>query len=209
MAAPVFLSACPPPHPPHVASIILGTRINLKNFLVVDVVSGVTTGLPLSCRSVSVCPFPDTLDGELFLIRDRYHVPWSLELCELFAKTEDQGVQWVLGVPDQYILLFAYIDSLVEEAKATGKTVDPQIIAQLEYDLPNIVILPCQSTDPSLTIRRMVVQKCWREAALIYFYMVGLYTIWVRVDDSSLTHCRYFTEHMHSTRGSNRLKRDL
>ncbi|CCO36667.1 hypothetical protein BN14_10809 [Rhizoctonia solani AG-1 IB] len=51
-AAPVFLSACPPPHPPHAASIMLGTRINLKNFLVADVISGITTGLPLSCRMV-------------------------------------------------------------------------------------------------------------------------------------------------------------
>ncbi|CEL61374.1 hypothetical protein RSOLAG1IB_09977 [Rhizoctonia solani AG-1 IB] len=50
MAAPVFLNACPPPHPPHVASIMLGNSMNLKGFVVADVIFGIATGLPLSCR---------------------------------------------------------------------------------------------------------------------------------------------------------------
>ncbi|CEL61383.1 hypothetical protein RSOLAG1IB_09986 [Rhizoctonia solani AG-1 IB] len=186
-AAPVFLSACPPPHPPHVASIMLGNSINLKGFVVADVVFGIATGLPLSCRSVSIRLFTDALGGKLSsLIRDRYHVPWSLELCELFAKADDQGAQWVLGIPDQYILLFTFIYGLMEEAKATGGSVDPQIIAQIEDDMPEIVILPCQSTDPSLTFCRMVVQECWREAALIYFYMVlhGAHALDPRVEQA-------------------------
>jgi hypothetical protein len=112
----------------------------------------------------------------------------------------------VLGIPDQYILLVAYIDSLLE-AKATGTSVDPQIIAQIEDDMPKIVILPCQSTDPSLAICRMVVQECWRQAMLIYFYMVSLYSICI--DDSFPTFCRYFMEHTHSILGLNKLKRDL
>jgi hypothetical protein len=44
---------------------MLGNSMNLKGFVVADVVFGIATGLPLSCRSVSIHPFPDALGGQL------------------------------------------------------------------------------------------------------------------------------------------------
>ncbi|KAG8690593.1 hypothetical protein FRC11_010534 [Ceratobasidium sp. 423] len=149
--APVFLAACPVPHPPHLSAILLEAGINLRHFATMDVASSVVTGAPLFCR---------------------YHVPWSLDLCdEITKKREDQGLQWLLGIPDQSILLFGYLNGLKEDADAAGRAVDPGTIEQVEDDLKNIPILVCESRDPALAIRRMVVQECWREAMSIYLYM--------------------------------------
>ncbi|CAE6451353.1 unnamed protein product [Rhizoctonia solani] len=160
-AAPVFISACPPPHPPHIRSIMLETGLNLKSFVVADLITSVTTGRQLACS--------EQLTG----MGDRYHVPWSLDLCEELVKTEEnQGLQSILGVPDQFILLFAYVDAIKKEAEALGTMVDTRIIERIEDDMHKITIFPCHSRDPSLAIGRMVVQECWREAVLIYIYMV-------------------------------------
>ncbi|CAE6493245.1 unnamed protein product [Rhizoctonia solani] len=150
-AAPVFLSACPPPHPPHLCDILLETGINLKHFAAVDVATSITTGRPLLCR---------------------YHVPWSLELCdEYMKKKENPGLQWLLGIPDQYIMLFGYMNGIKEDADAVGILVDSSVIERIEEDMKRISILPCGGREPSLAIGRMVVQECWREAVFIYLYM--------------------------------------
>ncbi|CAE6504858.1 unnamed protein product [Rhizoctonia solani] len=149
--ASVFLAACPAPHPPHLSTILLEPGINLRHFAAMDVASSVVTGIPLLCR---------------------YHVPWSLDLCDkIIKKREDQGLQWLLGIPDQFTLLFGYLGGLKEDADAAGTTVDPRIIEQVEEDLKNIPIIMCESKDPALAIGRMVVQECWRQAMSIYLYM--------------------------------------
>ncbi|KDN40392.1 hypothetical protein RSAG8_08155, partial [Rhizoctonia solani AG-8 WAC10335] len=150
-AAPVFLSACSPVHPPHLSDILLEPGINLRHFAAADVATSITTGRPLLCR---------------------YHVPWSLELCnEFIKKRENQGLQWLLGIPDEFIMLFGYINGLKEEAEAVGACLNPRIIEQIEADMKSITILPCEGRDPSLAIGRMVVQESWREAVFIYLYM--------------------------------------
>ncbi|KAH7345458.1 hypothetical protein B0J17DRAFT_713040 [Rhizoctonia solani] len=150
-AALVFLSACPLPHPPRLCDILLETGINLRHFAATDVATSVTTGRPLLCR---------------------YHVPWSLELCDEFMKKrENQGLQWLLGIPDQFIILFGYMNGLKEDAEAAGISVDSSIIKGIEEDMKKISILPCGGREPSLAIGRMVVQECWREAVFIYLYM--------------------------------------
>jgi hypothetical protein len=103
-------------------------------------------------------------------------VPWSLDLCKRFTKTgEDQGLQWKFGIPDQFILLFGYMDGLKENATATATPVDPRVIEQIEEDISRIIIPPCKGRDASLAIGRMVVQECWRKAVFIYMYMVSSY----------------------------------
>ncbi|KEP49136.1 putative fungal Zn(2)-cys(6) binuclear cluster domain protein [Rhizoctonia solani 123E] len=150
-AAPVFLSACAPPHPPHLLEILLEPGINLRNFAAADIATSVMTGKPLLCR---------------------YHIPWSLELCDEFMrKRENQGLQWLLGIPDQFIMLFGYMARLKEDAEAAGTFVSARIIQGIEEDMREISILPCESRDASLAIGRMVVQECWREAVFIYLYM--------------------------------------
>ncbi|CEL61384.1 hypothetical protein RSOLAG1IB_09987 [Rhizoctonia solani AG-1 IB] len=152
LAAPVFLCSFPPPYPPHLPDILLTIRddIILEHFAVSDVVTSIMTGRPLLCQ---------------------YYVPWSLELCDEFMKNENSGLRWLFGIPDQFVLLFAYMDGLMKEVKAAGKVVDPNTIKRLEGDISKINISPCKSRDPSLTIARLVVQECWRQAVFIYLYM--------------------------------------
>ncbi|GAB1526359.1 hypothetical protein RhiTH_009526 [Rhizoctonia solani] len=133
------------------SAILLETTVNLRHFVASDVVTSITTGRSLLCR---------------------YHVPWSLEFCEDFMRRgESQGLQWLLGIPDQFILLFGYTEGLREDAKSLGMPVDPEIIGQIEEDVKKIRISPSQSRDVSMEVKRRVVQEGWREAVLIYMYM--------------------------------------
>ncbi|KAF8729315.1 hypothetical protein RHS02_07837, partial [Rhizoctonia solani] len=150
-AAPVFLSACIPNHPPNMLEILLEAELNLRYFVAADVATSITTGRPLLCR---------------------YYIPWSLELCNEFTQRRGaQGTRWMVGLPDQLIMLFAYMNGLREDAIAAGTRVDPKIVEQIEEDMKNMVIPPWEGKDPSLAIGRLVVQECWREAVFIYLYM--------------------------------------
>ncbi|KAF8695215.1 hypothetical protein RHS03_08078, partial [Rhizoctonia solani] len=60
---------------------------------------------------------------------------------------------------------------LREDAKSLGMPVDPEVIRQIEEDVKKIRILPPQSRDVSMEVKRRVVQEGWREAVLIYMYM--------------------------------------
>jgi hypothetical protein len=68
------------------------------------------------------------------------------------------------------------MSNIRENAIATKTEVDTTIIQQIEEDIKNAIIAPCDSRDPSLGIGRMVVQECWREVVFIFLYMVSLYT---------------------------------
>ncbi|CAE6409185.1 unnamed protein product, partial [Rhizoctonia solani] len=99
----------------------------------------------------------------------RYKVPFSLELCEQICDRQDRiGLQWLHGFPDQFFLLFAWINSLCEVPGAGGNS---ELIAWIEGVVPQITITLDNSGDPLLRIGRMVVQECWRFAVLIYLYM--------------------------------------
>ncbi|KAF8761490.1 hypothetical protein RHS01_01307 [Rhizoctonia solani] len=150
LAAPVFLKACPSPYP-HMSEILLEVNVNLGHFVVVDVASSITTGRPLQCR---------------------YHVPWSLEYCDEFIrKREDRGSQWLLGIPDQFLMLLAYMNNLREDAITANTVIDPAMIERIGDDIRAINMLPCESREPTLAILRTVVQECWRQVVLIYLYM--------------------------------------
>ncbi|CAE6474050.1 unnamed protein product [Rhizoctonia solani] len=151
LSTPVFLRAFRPPYPPHMSAALLNPSVNLRHFVVADVATSIATGRSLLCR---------------------YHVPWSLDLCNRFTKTrEDEGLRWMSGIPDQFILLFGYMNGLKEDASTTGTPVDSRAIKQIEEDIRMIIIPPSKGRDASLAIGRMVVQECWREAVFIYMYM--------------------------------------
>ncbi|CAE6362198.1 unnamed protein product [Rhizoctonia solani] len=184
VAVPVFLAACPPPHPPHLLDIFLNPSLSLRHFAATDVILGVITGRATRCR---------------------YHIPWSLELSDhLLERQENQGAEWLIGIPDQFILVLAYITSLRRDAQlhvsrynnygrvrhaessswynqSTGSSgsglgdwkgaLDSTMMKKLEDDISRIRILPGESDDPALRITRIIVQECWREVVHICFYM--------------------------------------
>ncbi|KDN39062.1 hypothetical protein RSAG8_09098, partial [Rhizoctonia solani AG-8 WAC10335] len=87
----------------------------------------------------------------------------------MFKMQDVHGSQWLSGLPDQLILLIAWINSMRENA---GPNDNSQAVAWIEKHLPKIRIATSATGDPLLRIGRMVVLECWRFAVLIYMYMV-------------------------------------
>ncbi|CAE6464736.1 unnamed protein product [Rhizoctonia solani] len=149
-AAPIFRYACidPPGLPVYLPGILMETGFDLRHFVSLDVVLSVTSGRPTSCE---------------------YEIGSSLELCDRLLRYQGYyGFQWLHGVPDQFILLLAWINTLYVRQ---GVNVEPRVLAQIESDLSNIELFPVDSTDPALKIGRTVVQECWRYAAYVYLCM--------------------------------------
>ncbi|CAE6506056.1 unnamed protein product, partial [Rhizoctonia solani] len=78
------------------------------------------------------------------------------------------SLEWLHGFPGQFILLFAWINSLCE---TRGPSNISGLVSWIENQLPRIRLAVCESGDPMLRIGVMVVQECWRFAVLIYLHM--------------------------------------
>ncbi|KAH7337516.1 fungal-specific transcription factor domain-containing protein, partial [Rhizoctonia solani] len=150
-AAPVFRRACPDPPQQlvNLPSILLSGNINLQNFVVIDILLSVTMARPMLFKyDTSYTP-------------DTYHRMMSGE-C---------GFEWLYGIPDQFIVLFAWINSLAEDY---GSNVDPQHVSRIEDQIRDAKTRSSSSpaADPVRTIRRAAVQECWRQAMYAYLYLV-------------------------------------
>ncbi|ELU42859.1 hypothetical protein AG1IA_03111 [Rhizoctonia solani AG-1 IA] len=109
VAAPVFRRACPdsPEQLVNLPNVLLSGNVNLQNFVVIDILLSVTMARPMLFKyDTTYTPntFHRLMDGE----------------C---------GFEWLYGIPDQFIVLFAWINSLAEDY---GPNVDPQHIARIE-----------------------------------------------------------------------------
>ncbi|KAJ1299899.1 hypothetical protein OPQ81_005018 [Rhizoctonia solani] len=150
--APVFRSACPEPLTQLVSlpDLLLGPWVHLRYFVVTDVTLSITTGRPMFFR---------------------YDVEFSLDLCEKMAQRKANfGLTWMHGMPDELVLLFAWMNNLREEIQL-GTPLRDEFVAQIEEDIKELRIVPGDATDPMLKIARLVVQECWRQVAYIYLYM--------------------------------------
>ncbi|CAE7178942.1 unnamed protein product [Rhizoctonia solani] len=150
--APVFRSACPDPLTQlvNLPSLLLGPWVHLRYFAVTDVTLSITTGRPMFFR---------------------YDVEFSLELCERMTQSKtNYGLTWMHGMPDELVLLFAWLNNLREEVQL-GSPIDEETIARIESDIRELRIVPGQAADPTLKVGRLVVQECWRQVAYIYLYM--------------------------------------
>ncbi|CCO35090.1 hypothetical protein BN14_09204 [Rhizoctonia solani AG-1 IB] len=148
--APVFRRACPesPGERVNLPNILLNPDFNLRNFAASDIMISVTTGQPTYLQ---------------------YEVPFSLDLCERMSKAKSEnGLQSIYGIPNELIMLFAWINSLCEEPGA-GQNLG--LVSWIEDNLWKIKIADDQSSDPLLRIGRMAVQECWRFAVIVYLYM--------------------------------------
>ncbi|CCO33638.1 COP9 signalosome complex subunit 1 [Rhizoctonia solani AG-1 IB] len=96
----------------------------------------------------------------------RYNISFTQETWDRIA-TED-GLQWLRGLPGQFLVLLAWINSLCEEF---GANVDPQVVAEIEGRIRSARFAPGVSSDPILTVRRLAVKECWRQAVFVYLYM--------------------------------------
>ncbi|CAE6443296.1 unnamed protein product [Rhizoctonia solani] len=148
--APVFRRACPDPpgQAVNLANIMLESNLNLRHFVHIEVMTSMITGQPAHIQ---------------------YEVPFSLELCErMYQVTDSCSLQWLYGAPDQFIVLFAFINSLCQTPGA-GENLG--LISWIENIVPQIRVPLDGSGDSLLRIRRLMNQECWRCTVLIYLYM--------------------------------------
>ncbi|ELU37555.1 fungal zn(2)-Cys(6) binuclear cluster domain-containing protein [Rhizoctonia solani AG-1 IA] len=145
--APVFRRACPEP-PEQLVNLprmLIEPGLYRRYFAVMDVGLSVVTNRP-----------------QLF----RYDVSYTAEVRERMIKqdyTADFGLEWLYGIPDRFILLFAWINGLREDYYE-GE-VDSDIVSRVEEQIKNERVgqnlHTATDSDPVFRIRRLVVQECW------------------------------------------------
>ncbi|CAE6448708.1 unnamed protein product [Rhizoctonia solani] len=148
VAAPVFRRACPEP---------LGQLVNLPNILV-------SPSINLRHYAETDIMTATLLARRMFL---RYDILYTPEINERFMGSQ-AGLHWLHGIPDQLIILLAWVNMLHEDF---GMNVDPLIISQIEMEVERVKITPSTSDDPVYTIRRFAVQECWRLVVYIHLYV--------------------------------------
>jgi hypothetical protein len=152
-AAPIFRRACPDPLDElvHLPRLLLHLDVSLRYFSTMDVLLSVLTNRPMFFR---------------------YNVTFTSDITESMMYIDNHlGSQWVYGVPDRLVVILAQINALWEDF---GNYVDGKIITELELKIRSFTPVVGVSIEPTLSVGRLVVQECWRQAALIYLYMVGL-----------------------------------
>ncbi|CAE6509893.1 unnamed protein product [Rhizoctonia solani] len=147
-ASPVFRRACPEPlgQLVNLPNILVSPSINLRHYAETDIMNATLLARPM------------------FL---RYDILYTPEINEQFAG-QQAGLHWLHGIPDQLIILLAWINTLHEDL---GTDVDPLLISQIEMEVERVKITPSTSDDPLYTIRRFAVQECWRLVVYIHLYV--------------------------------------
>ncbi|CAE6397476.1 unnamed protein product [Rhizoctonia solani] len=148
--APIFRRGCPDPddRPVNLPSLLSNINVGLEYYATVDVLLSAVISRPMNFR---------------------YDTTYASGVYEsIFDLENGPGTRWVYGVPDRLLILFARMNTLLEEF---GSCVDSRMIRDLEMEIKEAKSIVVASTDPSLAIGRMVVQECWRQVAYIYLYM--------------------------------------
>ncbi|KAF8761920.1 hypothetical protein RHS01_01296 [Rhizoctonia solani] len=137
-----------PGNPINLVNILVDPNFNLRHFAASDIMVSVTTGQPTYFQ---------------------YEVAFSLEICErMYEMRHESGLQSFYGIPNEFILLFAWINSMCEKP---GASENLGLITCIDDNVSKIKVVDDQSSDPLLRIGRMAVQECWRFAIVVYLYM--------------------------------------
>ncbi|KAF8679432.1 hypothetical protein RHS04_04879 [Rhizoctonia solani] len=148
--APIFRRACPDPPEAlvHLPSLLLNIDVSLRYYATMDVLFSVITNRPMFFR---------------------YDATFTENITESRMYIENHlGLQWLYGVPDRLVVTLARMNALREDL---GSYVEDKYIRELEAEIASFRVVLGFSGDPSLTMARMVVQECWRQAAYMYLYM--------------------------------------
>ncbi|CAE6397006.1 unnamed protein product [Rhizoctonia solani] len=152
-AAPIFRQLCPESLnlPINLTSLLQHGLGCLRHFAEIEIVFCIFTETPTLFR----------YEVALSSSESSYHYQ------SVPAKQGDGIVQWLHGVPNEIILLFAKMKTMRQDgSKPNGKTIE-----SLEGFIREIQPFDGPSTERFVTIMRSVVQECWRQAAYIYLYM--------------------------------------
>jgi hypothetical protein len=151
--APIFRRACPDPPEVlvHLPSILLNINVSLRYYASMDVLFSVITGRPMFFR---------------------YDVAYTSKITESMMHVENHtGLRWLYGIPDQLTVTLARMNALREDF---GVFVGEAYIRELEAEIASFKVIVGYSGGTTLAAARIVVQECWRQAAYIYLYMVGM-----------------------------------
>ncbi|QRV90472.1 Fungal specific transcription factor domain [Ceratobasidium sp. AG-Ba] len=148
-AAPVYEHACgnPPGTPIDLPSSLIHLEFPVRHYPAMDIMFSLGTCMPMQFRYKV------------------YHAP---ELCNLVTDMGNVGLQWMHGIPDQFILLLARMHMLRVDF---APHLDTQIEAEIEEEIKTFQPVITPSTDPFLSVVRLAVQEAWRQALYIYLYM--------------------------------------
>ncbi|KAH7345528.1 hypothetical protein B0J17DRAFT_640219 [Rhizoctonia solani] len=154
-AAPIFRRLCPePPGAPIDIHALLNHPLGcLWHYAEMDIIFSVVSDMPTLFRYKVAIPGSQ-------LPNPYRSVP---------AVQGDGIIQWMHGVPNQLILLFAYIKTMQHDGIAPNE----EVIASFEREIREMQPFTGSSSEPFLTIMRSLVQECWRQVAYVYLYMVS------------------------------------
>jgi hypothetical protein len=154
-AAPIFQQLCPTLADASISlpQLLAHPLFCLRQYAHVDILFSVVMDMPMLFRYNTAIP-----DGE---------VPSSYG--SRLDVSGGSGVQWLHGVPDQLILLFAKLKSIRDD----GLKPSSEIIECYEHEIRDHQSFKSSSPDSLLVIMRFAVQECWRHVAYIYLYMVS------------------------------------
>ncbi|QRV78220.1 Fungal Zn(2)-Cys(6) binuclear cluster domain [Ceratobasidium sp. AG-Ba] len=133
-AAPVYRKACsePPGYPIHLSTQLLHPDYTLRQFPSLDILISFNTGCPMHFR---------------------YDTTYSPELCERVVDSDLVGLQWMNGVPNQFLVMLARMNMLLEDS---APNTDPRVVQELEMEIRTFRPVLGDSPDPYLRIARLM-----------------------------------------------------
>ncbi|KAH7332970.1 hypothetical protein B0J17DRAFT_771459 [Rhizoctonia solani] len=142
-AAPIFRQLCPEPPgaPIDLPSLLQHPLRCLGHFVHIDIHLSIATDLPTLFRYEVPIPISQPSN------------PYRSAL----TSQNDGVLQWLYGIPDLLILIFAKMKSLRQDGVTPGE----ETISSLELELCELRPYSGSSSERFLALMRFVVQECW------------------------------------------------
>ncbi|CAE6416539.1 unnamed protein product [Rhizoctonia solani] len=150
-AAPIFRRLCPDPPgaPINLSSLMNQPLFCLRHYAHLDILAGALAGFPMMFRY-------DTTPSTNDLIYE--------SILEIQA---DSSPQWLIGIPDRIVIVFARINALREDGAITAS----EVVSEIEQEIRSFRPFQSPSSNSFLMVTRLMIQESWRQVAYIYLYM--------------------------------------
>ncbi|KAG8729506.1 hypothetical protein FRC11_008586 [Ceratobasidium sp. 423] len=153
-AAPIFRQLCPEPPDASInlQSLLLYPPLCLRHYAHIDILFSIVMDMPTLFRYGTTISSGQT------------SYPYEPAIG---IQARDSGLQWLHGIPDPLILLFAKMKPIRDD----GLRPSAEVICLFEREILELQPFSSSSPESFLVIMRFVVQECWRQVAYVYLYM--------------------------------------